>query len=291
MVFGRVSVQVLLAIGFIMSVKSIVLNRVRAISFDVTGTVLVHKYPIFETYADAAVWAKLKDPPSAIELKPAFKAAYKQALIDDPCFGSQTGTERVWWAKAVKLALANTGRTYNEEDFERFFRRVYSHYGSLDGYEKLSDAVPFLNFVKSQNNRYLMGVCSNSPSRTLETVLPMLGLHEYFKFFVCSQDVGAEKPSEKIFQATYDRARFWMPDLKKEEVLHIGDSMPADFCGARRFGFQSLLLDRSKNPRVTVYQDWLEAPDYPGKSDRDILSGTVPDLLAIMALLESAKNR
>ena len=52
----------------------VALSRVRAISFDVTGTVLVHKYPIFDTYAEAAVWAKLPDPPSAIELKPAFKA-------------------------------------------------------------------------------------------------------------------------------------------------------------------------------------------------------------------------
>ena len=67
--------------------------------------------------------------------------------------------------------------------------------------------------------------------------------------------------------------------------------MPADFCGARRFGFQSLLLDRSKNPRVTVYQDWLEAPDYQGKSAADIVQGTVTDLLQIMPMLEAAKNR
>ena len=168
---------------------------------------------------------------------------------------------------------------------------MYSHYGSLDGYEKLPDAVPFLEFLKGQNNRYLLGVTSNSPVRTIETVLPMLGLHEYFNFFVCCQDVGCEKPSAGIFQATYDRAKFWMPDLKKEEVLHIGDSMPADFCGARSFGFQSLLLDRSNNPRVTVYQDWLEAPNYPGKTTEDIVKGTVTDLLQVMPMLVAAKNK
>jgi len=67
--------------------------------------------------------------------------------------------------------------------------------------------------------------------------------------------------------------------------------MAADFCGARRFEFQSLLLDRSNNPRVTVYQDWLEAPDYPGKTPLDIEQGTVTDLLQIMPLLEAVRSR
>lgn len=38
------------------------------------------------------------------------------------------------------------------------------------------------------------------------------------------------------------------------QILHIGDNLAADFCGARRAGFQSLNLDRSGNSRVTVYQ-------------------------------------
>ena len=43
---------------------------VRAISLDITGTILVHPTPIMQTYADAAVWARLPNPPSADELKP-----------------------------------------------------------------------------------------------------------------------------------------------------------------------------------------------------------------------------
>ena len=50
-------------------------SRIKAISLDVTGTLLVHRYPIMETYAAAAVWAKLPNPPTAEELKPAFKKA------------------------------------------------------------------------------------------------------------------------------------------------------------------------------------------------------------------------
>ena len=87
----------------------VALRKVRALSFDVTGTLLVHRHPIFETYADAAVWSRLKDPPTSIELKTGFKAAYKSTLLSDPnfvlkssgeCEGS--GSERGWWIKCVK---------------------------------------------------------------------------------------------------------------------------------------------------------------------------------------------
>ena len=60
---------------------------IRAVSFDVTGTLLFHKESIAKTYADAAVWARLDDPPTAEELKPAFKRAYKSACLERPCFG------------------------------------------------------------------------------------------------------------------------------------------------------------------------------------------------------------
>jgi hypothetical protein len=82
-------------------------STVRAISLDITGTILVHRYPIMQTYADAAVWARLPNPPSAEELKPgtlscdsliheldteqdaAFKQAYFKQLTESPCFGFQ----------------------------------------------------------------------------------------------------------------------------------------------------------------------------------------------------------
>ena len=122
----------------------------------------------------------------------------------------------------------------------------------------------------------------------METVLPMVGFHEHFNWFTCCQDVGAEKPDRAIFDRAFDEARFWLPDLERAQVLHVGDSLEADFCGARAAGFQALLLDRSDNPKVRVYQDWLDAPDYPGKSDGDIAAGTVKDLAQVKDLLVRA---
>ena len=186
----------------------------------------------------------------------------------------------------MQRALELCERSYSEAEFDRFFRRVYQHYGSLRGYDKLSDAEDFLSWVRTEKPGLLLGVTTNTPARTVETVVPMLGYHDYFKWFTCSQDVGFEKPDSGIFASAFESAKFWMPDLEKDQVLHIGDSLEADFCGARAFGFQALLLDRSDNAKVTVYQDWLKGPDYPGKSQEDIADGTLKDLLALKRRLQ-----
>ena len=265
-------------------------TRIRAISLDVTGTILVHRDPIMETYAAAARWARLPDPPSAAELKPAFKKAYFKHLTESPCFGHAEGlSSRQWWVRTVRSALEFCGRTeYTEQEFSRFFRRVYQVYGSLDGYERLPDAIAFLDWAGERG--LTMGVTTNTPVRTMETVLPMTGHMDVFRWYVCSQDVGVEKPGPEIFERAYEEAQFWLGPLDKDEILHIGDSFEADYCGARAFGFQALHLDRSDNARVTVYQDWLQAPDYPGKSEDDIRENTVKDLSEVRALLEDEKD-
>jgi REG-2-like HAD superfamily hydrolase len=243
------------------------------------------RYPIMETYAAAAKWAKLPNPPSVEELKPAFKKAYYKHLTESPCFGHAEGlSSRQWWVRTVKSVLNFCGRDYTDAEFERFFRRVYQHYGSLEGYERLPDAEPFLTWATEEQG-LLLGVTTNTPIRTMETVLPMTGHMPFFKFYVCSQDAGCEKPAEGIFQRAYEEAQFWLGPLERDEILHVGDSLEADYCGARAFGFQALHLDRSGNERVTVYQDWLTAPDYPGKSEEDIRENTVKDLSQVRALL------
>ena len=253
------------------------LKKIKCISFDITGTLLIHKHPIMKTYAESALWAKLPNPPSAEELKAPFKQAYKEQLLSSPCFRDDRNlfNERTWWAKTVRRTLELCGREYTDEEFNRYFRRVYQHYGSVDGYELLPDTLPFLNDIQSRFPDIVLGITTNTPMRTIETVLPLVGLHDRFKFFVCCQDVGVEKPDTGIFKKSFEEASFWIPGLKKDEVLHIGDSLPADLCGARAYGFQALLLDRSGNPRVTVYQDWLRAPGYDGMTERDIHESTV----------------
>jgi REG-2-like HAD superfamily hydrolase len=268
---------------------------VRALSFDVTGTLLIHKYPIAQTYIETARWARLHYIPSEAELKPAFWNAYRNMCDRSPNFGTNEVhpmVERDWWRDMARMAMEMGGcKDIPDADFDRFFRRVYQHYGSLEGYETLADAVEFLEWVSPEardagegdgdgtdrRDAYLLGITSNSPARTLETVVPMLGMHERFSWSICNADVGYEKPHPRIFEASYEQAKYWIPDLKREEILHIGDSLAADYCGARAAGFQALYLDRSENDRVDNTQAWLKGPDYDGKSEEDINTHTVKD--------------
>ena len=73
--------------------------------------------------------------------------------------------------------------------------------------------------------------------------------------------------------------------MQKKEILHIGDSYECDYCGARRYGFQALLLDRSDNPSVQKYQDWVSAPEYEGKSLEDVSANTITSLEEVAKFL------
>lgn len=189
---------------------------------------------------------------------------------------------------AKVLYHANPHVKYTEQEFDRYFRRVYQHFGSPAGYMVLEDARGLLTSLResSSSSNLLLGITSNTPNRHMMSVLPMLdSLHDQFSWFTCSQDVKHEKPSLEIFESSYQQAKFWLPDLQVDEILHIGDSYACDYCGAKRFGFQALLLDRSDNPSITAYQDWLEAPDYEGKSLEDVKENTITNLNEVASLL------
>ncbi|KAJ8598264.1 hypothetical protein CTAYLR_005501 [Chrysophaeum taylorii] len=260
---------------------------IRAISFDVTGTLVVHTTAVAEAYAQCARWAQLRDPPTAEELRPAFKKAYREASATKPSFGHYDGKgDRAWWKYAVRLTMEYAGRDYDDDEFERCFRRIYQHYGSPRGYSELADVRGCLDALTDRG--LVLGVTSNTASRTVETTLPLLGLHTYFHWFACSEDVGADKPEKKMFDASVGLAKFWCPDLAPHEVLHVGDNFAVDFCGARAAGLQALYLDRKGG--TTNFQDWVVGPEYPGKCDDDVRDHTIHTLAAIIPILDDDDN-
>jgi len=286
-------------------VTALTIDKIRAISFDVTGTLITTKEPVIKSYADAALWSRLPDPPTQSDLKAAFKSAFRERCIESPCFGGVEGISgRDWWTTTVRRVLEHSGRSdYTEEEFNRYFRRVYQHFGSPSGYKILEDADALLSSLSNMNvpskdnnnkekeNMFLLGITSNTPLRHMESVIPMLDdLHNHFSWFTCSQEVRFEKPSREIFEASYQQARFWLPDIERENVLHIGDSLVNDYCGAKAFGFQALFLDRSDDPTITSYQDWTDAPEYPGKSEEDINRHTIRSMLEVVDILQYDKS-
>ena len=316
------------------------LKSIRVISLDCTGTLFRHRDPIPETYHAAMKWAHFPNPPSVQEIKIGFKNAYKQNLnpsSDLAYFGhNKSLSSRQWWIDTVIKCLSETGREldrdYSMQEFNRFFRRVYQNYGCPQGYVELKDGIPFLKWCVSKG--YLIGTVTNTPIRTMDSVLPFLGFHQFLRFFVCSQDVGSEKPETKIFDAAMNEIEFYrqrlienkdeiwrwneienyinleevenekmkvliqndygklfvdgqnLGEIKKDEILHIGDNFATDYCGAKAYGWNALNLDRSRDPNIRQYQDWIVGPDYEGKSEEEILANTVSSLDEVRQRLE-----
>ena len=64
-------------------------------------------------------------------------------------------------------------------------------------------------------------------------------------FVVMSYDVGFEKPSRKIFDATRQVVYSgWGPKNQDDRYIHVGDDLEKDFKGAEQAWWESMLLDR-----------------------------------------------
>lgn len=82
-----------------------------------------------------------------------------------------------------------------------------------------------------------MGVCSNLAydyGQAVRTLLP------HFDAYIFSFEVGATKPSPRIFQKACE-----LLNCRPQNVLYIGDSKRADLEGASRFGMDAHLIDRT----------------------------------------------
>lgn len=223
--------------------KGLVLSNVRVISFDVTDTLLVYQEPITDTYCNSAKWARMNNFPSPLDLKVGFKVAYRDLSARCPAYGYHQGmSERDWWIELVKLTLKECGcSNYSQQQFDRFFRCVYQHYCSDNGYHKLEDGFELIKWLYSQK-KYSLGILTNAPHRTVESVLPSLGFKPYFDWYMSASDVGHQKPSRDIFEAAYEMAEHCVSGLKRCEMLHIGNDFATDYCGARAAGFQAIFV-------------------------------------------------
>jgi len=219
---------------------------IRAVSLDCQGTLFHHRASIESVYARLAV-PILPEAPTAEEFKTAFSLSYAETLKGFPFYRFPTQepavySTRRWWRELCRRSLELTGRVYTDEQIDRFFRAVYQHYGSSLGYVAFPDATELLE--KLSPLKVVVGVTSNCSTRTIDTTLPNLLMHDKMHYFTCSQEAGCDKPSLQIFARTLDAIRVITPDIQKSQVLHIGTSITNDFAAAREFGFQALLLDR-----------------------------------------------
>lgn len=72
--------------------------------------------------------------------------------------------------------------------------------------------------------------------------LEKLAISQYIKFVVTSEEIGIEKPDQKVFQAALNKIV-----CNPSEVIMIGDSFEKDILGSKLSGIKAIWFDKSKN--------------------------------------------
>lgn len=212
--------------------------NIRAVTFDAGGTLLEPWPSVGAVYAAVAAEHGWRDL-SAAQLDVNFVSAWR-ANAD---FDYSTDA----WRQIVEESFAGL---VNRGAVHGFFDDLYARFAEPDCWRVYPDVRPALDQLRRRGLR--LAVISNWDLR-LGPLLNRLGLADYFDAVVISAEVGATKPSARIFEEAASRLRFGA-----SEILHVGDAGLEDLNGARAAGFAALRIDRrsisadqSTIPRLT----------------------------------------
>lgn len=124
-----------------------------------------------------------------------------------------------------------------------------------------------LKALQILQKRYWLFVISNGPSWQQINRLSKAGMEGYFRGIFTSEELKVSKPDVRFFQRALAMTQKTVPDLKKEEILVIGDSLSADIQGALNAGFRAVWFDldplekTEEESPVPVFHTWKELTD------------------------------
>ena len=200
---------------------------IKAVLFDLVGTLIYVKDSVGTVYAEAARGFGFSIDPE--KLNKSFQIALH---LETPPTGGEE-KERKWWYKVVFETFKRAN--YDLEDkFDLIFDLIFKEFTKRNTWAIYSDVVPVLEKLSG----FKIGLISNFDSR-LEVILKELDLRKYFHILSYSGKVGYSKPHPAMFQYALNEL-----NILPEESLYIGDSLNVDYYPACDLHMNSLLIDR-----------------------------------------------
>lgn len=98
------------------------------------------------------------------------------------------------------------------------------------------EAIPVLEELKK---KYKLVLLSNTDGFSVEPILEKFGMKKYFDEISLSYETGLLKTDVQSFDSILEKL-----NLKKEEVVMVGDSMESDILSAQKAGIRGILVDR-----------------------------------------------
>ena len=206
----------------------------RAVTFDLTGT-LIHAPRMGEIYSEVLARHGVQVAPARAAglIGEVWRELDCTAHPARDRFAAHPDGARGWWRRLLERFCELLGAPpptpfAAAELFERF--------AGADAWEIYPEVEGVLAELRLQG--LTLGLISNWDDR-LPRLLASLGLSCRFDVVVYSQEVGVEKPHQRIFTAALERL-----DTPATRVLHVGDRARQDVEGGRAVGMHALLLDR-----------------------------------------------
>jgi len=197
---------------------------IRAVTFDV-GSTLIEPWPsVGHVYAEVAA-AHGHANLSAADLERRFHAMLRKR-------GGSVNT-RSEWSAIVDEAFAGL---LPKPPSESFFPELYERFAQAGPWRIFDDVAPTLEALRLRG--FKLGLISNWDDR-LRPLLNSLQLANHFEICVVSCEVGASKPSSKIFQSAVEQL-----GVPGTSILHVGDSFEMDVAGARAAGLNAVQIQR-----------------------------------------------
>ncbi|CAD5969758.1 Haloacid dehalogenase-like hydrolase domain-containing protein 3 [Planktothrix tepida] len=216
-------------------------EKPRVIFLDAVGTLFGVRHSVGEAYRIIADEFGVKAEAEILD------QVFFQCFLASPSMafpGAEPGEipqlEFEWWKAIAEQTFKTVGLYDNFTDFSVFFQALYSYFETEKPWFVYADVPPQLKYWQEQGIE--LGVLSNFDSR-LYPVLEALNLADFFKSVTISTEAGAAKPSSQIFQIALNKH-----DCSPEEAWHIGDSLKADYQGAKALGIRGILVHREEPP-------------------------------------------
>jgi len=131
---------------------------------------------------------------------------------------------------------------------------VYDSSGQAITASVIEGAFEALEAIKKDG--YRLGMIANGGSANIRSIIGKTGLEDYFNHIVISEEVGVEKPYQKIFDVALAKL-----GVKPEDSVMIGNNIDADILGANRVGMKSVWFKWNARYKDTIDSNQ-EKPDF-----------------------------
>jgi HAD superfamily hydrolase (TIGR01662 family) len=206
---------------------------VRAVFFDLGGTLIGNNLSTFETFQKILESAGFSI--SIPQVEEAFTRVKEgEGAIFYQLLGKIPPTELYGlWDSMILRALGI-------EDDGTLASTVDSQWFAVSSPFVYSDVVPFLIFLKE--NGIKTGIISNAYQEEIREILEIVGLDPEFDVIVGGDTIKKVKPDPGVFQYAMETL-----GIHPGEALYVGDEVERDYTAAERAGLMPFLVIRAQS--------------------------------------------